>query len=186
MEKPELRGELVVLRPVAAGDAEPMWEMLNDPEGMRVSGRQPVGWTRAQIDEWCATVADRDDRLDLAITTHDSDEFLGEIGLDRFDPRAANATLRMSLRPGQRGRGFGREAISLVLAHAFGDAPDGLGLHRVGLEVLSINPRARMLYASVGFEVEGKLRESHRDGEFWCDAVLMAMLEDDYRASLLP
>ncbi|EYR64968.1 GCN5 family acetyltransferase [Actinotalea ferrariae CF5-4] len=182
MEKPTLRGELVVLRPVAARDAEQMWEMVNDPEGRRLTGTV-VEHTREQVDAWCATVSGRPGRIDLAITTHDSDEFLGEIVLADVDEHDANASMRMALRPGQRGRGFGGEAIGLVLEHAFAAPPEGLGLHRVALDVLEINPRARMLYESHGFEVEGRLREVHRDGEYWTDVVLMAILEDDYRAT---
>lgn len=182
MDTPVLPGELVVLRAIRAEDADAVWEMVNDdPEGMRMTGTT-ASFTREQIDEWCATVDSRPGRLDWAIT-HGSDEYLGEIVLNEIDDHSANGNLRLSLRPGQRGRGFGGEAIALVLEHAFGEAPAGLGLHRVGLDVLSINPRARMLYESLGFLVEGRLRESHRDGDFWCDAIVMGMLEDDYRAA---
>lgn len=180
-EIPVLRGELVVLRPLAAHDADGMWQMVNDPEGRRLTGTTD-SFTREDIDLWCASAAGRSGRLDWAIT-HGDDEFLGEIVLKNFDEHAASARLRLALRPGQRGRGFGGEAIDLVLAHAFGDPPDGLGLHRVGLEVLSLNPRARMLYESLGFVEEGRLRESHRDGDFWCDSIVMGILEDDYRAA---
>lgn len=182
MDKPTLRGELVVLRPVRADDADHMWEMLSDPEGMRLIGSVPPP-DRSVCDTWCAEVAELENRLDLAITLHDSDEFLGQIVLEEIDTHDANASLRMSLRPGHRGRGLGGEAIGVVLAHAFAPAPEGLGLHRVGLEVLSINPRARMLYENHGFTVEGRMRESHRDGDFWCDGILMAILEDDYRGA---
>ncbi len=181
MDKPTLSGEMVVLRPIRADDAPAMWEMLNDAEGRRMTGTTEE-FTREQVDAWCADVAVRPGRIDLAITTHGSDEFLGEIVLNRIDGHSRNANLRLAIRPGHRGRGYGSEAISLVLAHAFGEPPDGLGLHRVGLDVLSINPRARMLYESLGFVVEGRLREHHRDGDFWVDSIVMAVLEDDYRA----
>ncbi len=181
MQTPTLDGELVTLRPVRAGDADAMWDMLSDAEGNRMTGTT-TEFTRAQVDEWCATVAARDGRQDWAIT-HDSDEYLGEIVLNQIDEHARCANLRLALRPGQRGRGFGGEAISLVLAYAFAPAPEGLGLHRVSLEVLSINPRARILYESLGFVEEGRLREAHRDGDYWCDAIVMAILEDDYRAA---
>ncbi|GGC12325.1 hypothetical protein GCM10010972_27060 [Cellulomonas carbonis] len=182
MDKPTLVGELVVLRPVRAEDADGMWEMVNDPEGRRLTGTVR-DITREESDAWCASVASRPGRIDLAITVHGSDEFLGEIVLMDIDERDANASMRMSLRPGQRGRGFGGEAIGLVLAHAFGAPPEGLGLHRVALDVLEINPRARMLYENHGFQVEGRLREVHRDGDYWVDVELMAILEDDYRAA---
>lgn len=182
METPVLSGELVHLRPIRADDADAMWEMVNDPEGMRMTGTTRT-FTPEEIQDWCASVPTLAGRHDWAIT-HGSDEYLGEIVLNEMDEHDARANLRMVLRPGHRGRGFGGEAISLVLAHAFAEAPEGLGLHRVSLDVLSINPRARMLYESLGFVEEGRLRESHRDGEFWCDAILMAILEDDYRAGL--
>ncbi|MCL3860491.1 GNAT family N-acetyltransferase [Actinotalea sp. K2] len=181
MDKPTLTGELVVLRPVRADDADGMWDLVSDREGMRLHGTTTT-FSREEIDRWCATVGDRADRIDLAIT-HDSDEYLGEIVLNELDHHSARANLRLVLRPRHRGRGLGGEAISLVLGYAFGEPPEGLGLHRVSLNVLSINPRARMLYEGHGFVVEGRLRESHRDGDFWCDDIVMGVLEDDFRAS---
>lgn len=182
MDKPTLTGEMVVLRPIRAQDAEAMWDMVSDVEGARLTGTTRT-FTREQVDTWCAEVSGREGRLDLAITTTASDEYLGEIVLNQIDEYSRNANLRLALRPGFRGRGYGSEAISVVLAHAFTEPPAGLGLHRVSLDVLSINPRARMLYENLGFVVEGRLREVHRDGEFWVDGIVMAVLEDEYRAA---
>lgn len=182
MDKPVLRGELVVLRPIRAEDADGMWEMVNDPDGRRLTGTT-ARFTREQIDEWCASVAAREGRVDLAITTHDSDEYLGEIVLLDLDEENANADIRLSLRPGFRGRGYGGEAIDVVLGYAFAEPPEGLGLHRVGLDVLSINPRARMLYEALGFVEEGRRREVLRAGEFWTDSILMSVLDEEYRAA---
>ena len=36
MQTPTLDGELVRLRPIGAQDADPMWEMVRDPEGRRL------------------------------------------------------------------------------------------------------------------------------------------------------
>ncbi len=179
METPVLRGELITLRPIRADDADAMWEMVTDPEGIRLTGRRPAE-SREELGAWCARAASLPRRMDWAIT-HGTDEYLGEIVLNQVVPEDARANLRMAMRPGQRGRGFGRESISLVLAQAFADPPAGLGLHRVSLDVLSINPRARILYESLGFVEEGRLRETHRDGDFWCDTIVMAILEEDYR-----
>jgi RimJ/RimL family protein N-acetyltransferase len=177
MDKPTLEGEMIHLRPVHAGDAEAMWDMVNDPEGRRTTGTTAI-FTRAQIDAWCATVASQPDRIDLAITANGSDEYLGEIVLNDIDEALGSANLRLVMRPGYRGRGYGTEAIELVLGLAF----DGIGLHRVELDVLTINARAYSLYETIGFRVEGRRRDAYRDGDGWCDAVVMAMLEDEYRA----
>jgi RimJ/RimL family protein N-acetyltransferase len=176
MQKPTLEGEMIRLRPIRADDAPAMWEMVDDPAGMRTTGTTTV-FTREQIDRWCATVSGLDGRIDLAITANGSDEYLGEIVLNEIDEAVGSANLRLVMRPGYRGRGYGTEAIELVLGLAF----DGIGLHRVGLDVLTINGRARSLYESIGFVTEGRLRDAYRDGDGWCDAILMSMLEDEYR-----
>ncbi len=175
MDKPTLEGEMLRLRPVRVGDADAMWDMLSDPEARRLTGvtRKP---RRAEVDAWCAAVAGSQDRVDLAVTVHGRDEYLGEIVLFGIDPVVRRADLRLSMRPAFRGRGYGTEAIELVLGMAFG----GLGLHRVGLDVLSINTRAQSMYENIGFRVEGRLRDAHRDGDGYCDAVLMGLLEEEW------
>lgn len=63
--------------------------------------------------------------------------------------------------PQFRGKGYGREALSLLLAFAFGE----LNLYRVQLFVIAYNGCAIHLYEKLGFRCEGTLREYvHRDG----------------------
>ncbi len=178
MDKPTLEGEMIRLRPVRADDAPAMWEMVTDPGSMRLTGAT-TALTREEVERWCASVAGTPGRIDLAITANGSDEYLGEIVLEGIDEAAGGADLRLVMRPAYRGRGYGTEAIELVLGLAF----DGIGLHRVGLEVLSLNTRAHSMYENIGFIVEGRRREAHRDGDGWCDGVLMGILEDEFRVA---
>ena len=185
---PELRGELVRLRPIVARDADRMWESLQDPEAMRLTGTT-ADFSREQIDEWAATIADHPGRYDWAITSAAerdgrlvSDEMIGEIVLNDLDARARSANIRLVLLPNYRGRGYGRDAIFEVLSWAFSQSEDGLDLHRVSLDVLGINPRAQMLYESLGFRIEGRLREVYLDGGVYSDAIPMGILEDEFRA----
>ncbi|MBD5787725.1 GNAT family N-acetyltransferase [Cellulosimicrobium terreum] len=187
------------LRPIEARDAARMWEALQDPESNRLTGTTET-FDRAQIDEWAATISDRDGRYDWAITSGAvregrlvSDEMIGEIVLNGIDEHAGSANLRLALLPNYRGRGYGREAIFEVLRFAFDGTTDvdarrhdGPHLHRVSLDVLSINPRARMLYESLGFREEGRLRDVYRDGDGWADATVMSILEDEFRAGVGP
>ncbi|WP_129337422.1 GNAT family N-acetyltransferase [Cellulomonas endophytica] len=177
MEKPTLQGEMVVLRPVRAGDAPGLWDAVSDAEGRRLAG-DTRRWTRAEVDRWAASAASLPGRYDLAVTAQGSEEYLGGIALGAVDEVAASAELHLLMRPAFRGRGYGTEAIELVLGLAF----DGLGLHRVGLRVPSVNPRVQAMYDSLGFRVEGRLRDAGRDGERWCDVVVMGLLEDEYLA----
>jgi len=177
--KPVLRGEMISLRPIRAEDAEAAWNLVTDPEGRRLTGTTAI-FTRDQVEDWCATIANVAGRYDWAITAGGTDEMLGEIVLNDLDLQASSANVRLGLRPGHRGRGYAREALILVLRFAFDPPPEGLGLHRVSLDVLSLNPRAFALYESLGFVTEGRLRDAHVAGERYCDVILMSMLEDDY------
>jgi RimJ/RimL family protein N-acetyltransferase len=177
VEKPTLQGEMITLRPIRPDDAEAMWEMLADPEGNRLTGTTQT-FTRQQVDEWCASRATAEGRYDFAVTANGDDSFRGEIVLNEVDEVVRSANLRLSMGPTYRGRGYGTEGIQLILGFAF----DGIGLHRVELDVLSINARAKSLYENLGFRVEGRKRDAYRDGEGFCDAIIMAILEDEYRA----
>jgi RimJ/RimL family protein N-acetyltransferase len=181
MDKPTLQGEMLVLRPIGPQDADAMWELVTDAEARRISGTAR-DWTRQDVALWVSGIAASDDRIDLAVTANGSDEYLGEIVLDGIDRRVGSAALRLTMRPAYRGRGYGTEAILLVLAMAF----DGLGLHRVGADVPAINARAKSLYENLGFRVEGRLRDAFRDGDGWTDGIVMGLLEDEYRAAQHP
>ena len=66
------------------------------------------------------------------------------------------------------------------------EAFERLGLHRLELDVYSFNPRARRrVYEKAGFRREGILRDSIRDGEGYADDILMAILEEEWRAARL-
>ncbi|MBD8059883.1 GNAT family N-acetyltransferase [Cellulomonas sp. JH27-2] len=180
MDKPTLQGEMITLRPIRPDDADAMWEMLADPEGKRQTGTTAT-FTRESIAAWCASRASAKGRYDFAVTANGDDSFRGEIVLNEVDEGRRCANLRLSMGPTYRGRGYGTEGIQLVLGFAF----DGIGLHRVELDVLSINARAKSLYENLGFRVEGRKRDAYRDGDGYCDAIVMAILEDEYRAGQL-
>ena len=77
-----------------------------------------------------------------------------------------------------KGRGYGHEVMRLVKRLAF----EQLGAHRLWLDVIESNPRAKHLYETEGFRVEGLLRESfYRDGKYQSKH-LMAILGSEHEA----
>lgn len=54
-------------------------------------------------------------------------------------------------RPSDRGRGYGAEALRLMLGYGF----DALGLERIEARTLDVNARARRLLERTGFVREG-------------------------------
>jgi RimJ/RimL family protein N-acetyltransferase len=176
-DKPTLTGEKVVLRPITAADADDMWADLHDEESIRFTGSHGT-FTREQVDHWCATRAEQDDRLDLAVIDRASGRWAGEVVINEWDPHNRSCNFRIALGPNGRDRGLGTEATRLIVDHVF-DAIDDPPVHRIGLEVYSFNPRALKVYERVGFVKEGVRRDALRwDGEFH-DAVVMSVLRPD-------
>jgi len=77
------------------------------------------------------------------------------------------------------GQGLGRRILQELMRIAFRN----LGAHRLFLDVFEDNARARHLYETLGFQLEGVMREAaHRDGH-WCSLHLMSIIESEYRPS---
>ena len=173
--KPTLTGTLVHLRPISVDDVPAAAGSLRDPESRRLTGTHAT-FTTDQLTRWARTRADHDDRLDFTVIERATDEYAGEIVLNDLDVPNRSCSLRVGLAgPRFFGRGLGTEAIRLVLAHAF-----ATGVHRVALEVYDFNPRARHVYAKLGFRHEGTLRQALRwDGE-WIDAHVMSVLAPEW------
>lgn len=174
-----LTGELICLRPLRESDFDALWEAAHDSVTSRLTGLIPAE-TREAFDRWAERLRDRTDRVDFAITTPNCDDLIGHAVLTQIDNNAGRADMRMSMLPGFRGRGYGREAVFRLLELAFAPEPAGFGLHRVGLVVLALNPRARGLYESFGFQAEGELRDYARDGDTYTSGIVMSLLADEF------
>ena len=75
-----------------------------------------------------------------------------------------------------KGAGFGRAALRVAKKVAF----DDLGAHRFWLDVKRRNSRAKALYDSEGFVVEGELREAVKTAEGFESMIVMSMLRSEF------
>jgi len=78
----------------------------------------------------------------------------------------------------EKNKGYGRETVKIIKKVVF----EKLGAHRLWLEVMENNPRARHLYESEGFIVEGIHRESLRLGDSYLSLDVMSMLVHEYKS----
>lgn len=171
---PVLVGERVTLRPVTAADADGLWQLVHDPEGTDLTATTAT-FTRDQIDVWCASRAEQDGRLDLAVVDHETGEYAGEVVLDEHDAETGSANLRIALHgPAGIGRGLGSETTRLLVDHGLRT----IGLERITLRVLAGNPRARRVYEKAGFRTTRTYVEG---GEDWVEVeVRRSHLDPDY------
>ena len=169
---PVLRGERVVLRPVAEAD-------LGDPGGHppRARGRRLVGRLHRGAGAGGAarpTPAGRSrstaPRPGWLTATEETEPDYRHVGFDIFLATAV------------QGRGLGREALGLAVRHFA-----ARGHHRFTIDPALANERAIRSYAAVGFRPVGVMRayERGRDGT-WHDNLLMDLLVRDLEAPPAP
>jgi RimJ/RimL family protein N-acetyltransferase len=145
----------IILRALEEADVERTHRWHNDPElySTLVSPFRFVSKT-AELEWLRRKAAYSANQVNLAICLSPGGEHIGNIYLGEIDWISRRAALGLFIgSPEHRGKGYGKEAMRQLLAHAFRD----LHLNRLFLEVLVDNTPAIRLYETCGFRVEGRL-----------------------------
>jgi diamine N-acetyltransferase len=158
----------MLLRPATAADIPAIVAVERLPE------------SRKYVGQWC------EERHHAALASEDARYFVSEdasgavqtyvILLGLAEPNRTIELKRVAV--ASPDEGLGRSVLTETLRIVF----DELGAHRLFLDVVEDNPRARHLYESLGFVYEGTKRDGTlRDGKYY-PLHLMSMLEEEYRA----
>ncbi|MFD0590938.1 GNAT family N-acetyltransferase [Paenibacillus sp. GCM10027627] len=109
------------------------------------------------------------------------DELIGFICIHSIEWNNGGGRLAIGIgEAGNRNKGYGTEALNLILRYAFHE----LNLHRVGLDVIEYNAKGIRAYEKAGFQVEGRIRESvWRDGKR-VDRIVMGILRSEWEDKL--
>ena len=174
---PRLEGTGVILRDVRHGDAATRAALGRRREIVRGFGGDIAEDAPMTEEEATFELGHRFGPGPHWVIADHTDTFLGILRLAPVDTANRSARLGVGIfDPDRLGRGLGTEAMRLALSYGFGS----LGLHRVSLTVLADNARAVAAYTALGFQTEGRLRETlWRDGR-WCDDLTMAVLAADW------
>lgn len=170
----------VRLRALRRDDLPALWAWYQDPELVRhlVGGFRFHGEAEAlaYMERWLAA---SDAEVRCAIERIADGALLGMTMLTGIDRTHRTAEAHVFLGDAShRGKGYGRAAVTAMMAHGFGD----LGLNRLDLSVLATNAAALHMYQSVGFEIEGtRRRAAFKDGRF-VDVVMMGALAERFEA----
>ncbi|MBP9041497.1 MAG: GNAT family N-acetyltransferase [Anaerolineaceae bacterium] len=113
----------------------------------------------------------------MIIQTTKEKKVIGIIELDGFDWAARSAWVGIGIGEADyRGKGYGTEAMQLILEYAF----QGLNLNRVNLNVFAFNTRAIRSYEKCGFRYEGTQREViYKEDQRW-DVIDMGILRSEW------
>lgn len=154
-----IRGEKVKLRPIVAADVESLIRWSRDPRvNQYLEGDYPNDPETA--DAWFRQLMSNRHNKRWAILTHD-DRLIGDIELDHITWRSREAELRICIgEPAYWNKGYGTDAVSTLLHHAFME----LTLERIYLRVFTENRRAIRCYEKAGFTPEGRIQRPDRHG----------------------
>ncbi|GAA0416840.1 GNAT family protein [Streptomyces luteireticuli] len=158
MSAMELRGERVVLRPVADDDAAVLDRIVREPT----------------VAAWWSPPDDYADMLAVVL----DGEVIGAIQFaEEPDPEFRHAGIDVFLATAHQGKGLGTDAIRALARWLIGTR----GHHRLTIDPAAANTAAIRSYAKVGFKPVGVMRAYSLDpltGK-WQDGLLMDLLADE-------
>lgn len=170
-------GEKIYLSPFSLDDAEIYTQWLNNMEitdNLGISDRMTTiensrNWIKRVIDEKA---------YQFLIIDLQNDKILGKIELYKVDYIKRIGEIGVFIaEKSDRGRGFAKEAINLLLDFSF----NYLNLNNIMLGVFEFNKIAIELYEKIGFKEIGRRRKSYfLNGEYF-DSVFMDILSDEFK-----
>jgi RimJ/RimL family protein N-acetyltransferase len=168
-------GDKVTLRGVTRADLPVLHSYYNDPEVDLAAGDLPSPASMERLEKWYERLTEQQPMRRFAIEV--DKRFIGTCLLQDIDETSGHAELGITI--GAKdcwGRGYGREAIQLLLDYAFRLA----NLRRVWLRTHAANERAIRAYKAVGFVEEGRLREHQWLAGRYVDTVVMGILRSEF------
>lgn len=161
-------------------DAELESQWTHDPDYQRLISAQPVrplspGQIKKRYEE--AEKEKKHNQFVFALRLRADDRLIGFARLDHIEWNHAHGSLALGLAsPDDRGKGYGTEALRLLLRYAF----DELNLHRLTATVFEYNTAALRFFEKAGFVIEVRRRQAlNRDGRRW-DWLHLGLLREEW------
>lgn len=170
-----LQGEKVTLRPVTRDDYPRFLLFSNDVEVELAGGGDPP--TPKTLEDVRKFFEEGSGKTEFAIEV--DGKLIGGCGLYHIDENSRHAELGIAIGDKDHwGRGYGREAVGLLLDYAFRLR----NLRRVWLEVHAENERGIRAYRACGFVEEGRQREHMWLAGRYVDNVIMGVMREEWEA----
>ena len=172
-----LTGRRVCLRPLVREDLVYLRKWLEGAEIRGLVG-EVAPMSEADSEKFLKKVRADGTRAWFMVIVRENNKVIGEAGLLRMDSAWRTTDVSVIIWEKEEwGKGYGREAILLLLDYAF----TNLNFHRVAIGVVSFNERALHFWEKLGFRKEGIQRDGYYYNGKYHGFVMMSMLEDEFR-----
>jgi RimJ/RimL family protein N-acetyltransferase len=164
------RGPRLYLRPFDKSDIPLFVRWVNDQEVTRgLTITRPLSTTEEE--QWFEQNVKDDSSVKLLMVLNEGDRPIGSIGLHQISHLHGTAVMGWSIgETTDWGKGYGPEALRLLLDYAFLD----LNLRKITAGVFDFNDKSQKALEKCGFQLEARLcRHRYRQGRY-VDELLFA------------
>jgi RimJ/RimL family protein N-acetyltransferase len=177
-------GERVALGPLSRELLSSYRAWMNDvvTQGWAGFPIRPEPFTDERMAVWYERAATDQERMYFTVYESSAWRAIGLCALRDIDLQHRTAEFGLAIgNRADRGKGYGTEAVMLLLDVAF----TGLGLNNVQIEVFEFNHAGLRAYQKAGFKEIGRRRRAYfMGGRFW-DVVYMDCLADEFNSPVL-
>ena len=172
-----LKGSFVGLRAIERADLSILLEFRNNPEYRRYF-REYRELSMANQNVWYDEIVMKDLKTAMfSIIELESDRLLGACGLCYIDWINKNADFSIYIGADNLyiDDKFAPDAGLVMVRYGF----EELRLHRLWAEIYDFDDDKRKFFENLGFELEGRHRETHWSEGKWHDSLFYSLLNDE-------
>lgn len=171
-----LTTERLILRPLAASDAEDLYDAYRRPEAMKFMD-DPAHSSAAETGEMVAGMLNGPSTTWALCTAEDGPA----LGIVEYIGNAGVPGMGYMLHPEHWGNGYMSEAVRAALDYGF----DEMGLDRVELWISEENRASLRVADRVGFRRRGRMRQKYRQDATGHDKIVYGITAEQWRTGQL-
>ncbi len=162
-------GKNIILRAWEESDITSLHSLRNNISLQQQLMSRPQANSIEQVRQWLRDITIPSDNIFLVIADKKENKTVGFIQVISIDQLNRAGKLGICILPGEQGKGYGSEAISLLQQYLV----EVFNIRKLFLEVLKNNSRAHTLYIKLGFQECGCLHEHFYMDKHFVDVLIM-------------
>jgi len=176
-----LETERLILRDFVKDDWQRVLEYQLEPLYLRYN--HWTGRTPEAVQEFVGWFLDQQVQIprikyQLAVVLKSDNQLIGNCGVRMEKANALEANIGYELDPNHWNHGYATEAAQAIVDFGF----QQFGVHRIWADCAADNTGSAHVLEKLGMRLEGRLREKdYFKGRFW-DALIYAVLEEEWKA----
>lgn len=179
MEKLEITGNRIRLRPIAAEDAQAVFAYRSDAETNKYQG-----WIPKSLEEVDVFIQKNPDTFNqpeswfqLVIMDTALHQIVGDIGVHFFGEEHLQVELGCTLHKDFQGKGYATEALRTLISYLFNE----LNKHRITTSIDPENHNSIQLVERIGFRKEAHFVKSLFLNGSWVDDIVYSLLQEEWK-----